>query len=119
MRLDFQADSARLSAGLFEHMSEVAGEIWFKAALRWQAATCLPLRFDSAAGAIPPQSKEPRFYHGHSEERGRRLGSARPSPVGASVFAEAAIAGQPFSHPIPTGSVLDKVNDFAPVQLQL
>jgi len=113
MRLDFRADSSRLPDGLFEHLSEVAGEIWFKAALRWQAATRLPVRFDAAV-RTETDSELCDIEGGE-----RRLGNVRTSPTGLSVLAEAAIAGQTLSQPMRSSSVFGPASDFANVQLQL
>jgi len=113
MRLDFRSDSSRLSAGLFEHLSEVAGEIWFKAALRWQAATRLPVRFDVAA-RTETHSDLCDFEGGE-----RRWRSVRTSPIGSAVLAEAAIVGQTLSPPMRSSSVFGPASDLVPVQLQL
>src|SRR5439155_26509578 len=38
-----------LSPKLFEHLTELAAESWFKGAQRWQIIHQLPVRFESAA----------------------------------------------------------------------
>jgi len=56
MTLEVIAHPNDLSPKLFDHLTEIAAESWFKGAQRWQIMNQLPVRFESA---ISPEAPHP------------------------------------------------------------
>jgi len=54
LAVEFSAEADVMSAGVFEHLTELAAEAWMKAAQRWQQASGHPVRFEPAVLNLTP-----------------------------------------------------------------
>ncbi len=52
--VEFTAGADAMSAGVFEHLTELAAEAWMKAAQRWQNTSGHPVRFEPAVLTLTP-----------------------------------------------------------------